>query len=279
MNDAGVARASRVWLWISGIELVLLLVLGRELWRGPDGIARFITLDVGQGDAILLVSPSGKQVLIDGGPDNTVVQRLGEEMPLTDRTIELLILTHPDADHLTGLPEVLRRYQVERILLTGVPKDTARFREFTALVRRENAEILAADPAMDIDLGDGLLLDIIWPGKDWEGKDVNNSSITLRAFHGKTSVLLTGDIEKKTEDDILASGADIDSDILKVPHHGSKTSSTMGFLLATSPNLAVISVAKENSYGHPHAEVIERYEALGIPLRSTAEEGTVSLSF
>ncbi len=269
----------RLWLTIATIELVLLLLCAREIARGPDGRTHLSLLDVGQGDALLLTSPSGKQVLVDGGPDAAVVTQLPERMPLLDRTIELLVLTHPDLDHVGGLPEVLRRYRVERVLLTGVPKDTARYKEFLSLVKMEGAAIIPANPSVDIDMGDGLVLDVVWPHTEWVGKDVNNASIVIRAFHGGRSALLTGDIEDKTERAILASGEGIDADFLKAAHHGSRTSSGTGFLLAVSPEEIVISVAKANSYGHPHPSVLERYEWLKIPWRSTAELGIVDVVF
>lgn len=243
-------------------------------------MARAVFLDVGQGDSILLVSATGKQVLIDGGPDRTALTRLGQTMPFLDRTIELLILTHPDADHVTSLPDVLKRYDVERILLTGVKHDSTIYANFLRAAEAEGAQLLFADPSVDIDMGDGLVLDIVWPGPGLLGtkpKASNETSVVVRAFAGDTSLLLTGDIEDGAESGILASGADIDSDILKVAHHGSRTSSATGFLLATSPRLAVISVGRQNKFGHPHPWVIKRLKHLGIPYRTTAEEGTITI--
>ena len=272
----------RTWTWITIIEAILLLFLLREWSVAPDGRAHVFILDVGQGDAILLQSPSGKQVLIDGGPDTSVVRRLGEQMSFFDRTIDLLVLTHPDADHLTGLPEILRRYHIDRALLTGIEKDTVRYREFLSLLNRQQIPVTIADSRQDIDLGDGLILDIVWPTDSIFGtapKAANNTSIVMRALHGSGSILLTGDIEKETEALILASGARIDTDILKVAHHGSRTSSMTGFVLATSPNLALISAGKDNPYGHPHPDVVTRYDFLRVPMRSTATEGTLEVAF
>ncbi len=270
----------RLWLWISAIELVFVLLAARELSRGPDGKAHLKVLDIGQGDSLLLVSPSGKQIVIDGGPDSTVIRRLGEEMPFLDRTIELLVLTHPDADHVGGLPEILRRYRVEHVLLTGISKDTARYREFLSMVRAEHTDVIPADPATDIDMGDGLVLDVLWPPTDYPEKpDVNDSSIVIRAIHGARSALLTGDVEAPSELAILRSGADIDADILKVGHHGSRTSTGTGFLLAVSPDVALISVGAVNSYGHPSPSVIERLAHYGIPTHLTSVEGTVEVAF
>lgn len=243
-------------------------------------MARLYVFDVGQGDALMLVSPTGKQVVIDGGPDRTMLIRLGQAMPFFDRTIELLVLTHPDADHVTALPEVLRRYRVERILLTGVKHDSRIYADFLRMTEAEGAQILLADPGLDIDLGDEVILDVVWPPPGQLGKtpkQSNDTSVVLRVFAGNKSVLLTGDIEEKAETAILASGADLDADILKSPHHGSRTSSSTGFLLAVSPELVLISVGRNNKFGHPHPWVTRRYQTLGIPYRTTAEEGTIAI--
>lgn len=259
---------------------VLAAFLAREAALGGTGTARAVFLDVGQGDGILLVSPTGKQVVIDGGPDLTMLSRLGSRMPFFDRTIELLVLTHPDADHVTSLPEVLKKYKVERILITGVAHDSNVYRRFLEGVKNEHAQVLFADPALDIDMGDGLRLDVVWPPPGLVGtepKASNETSVVLRAFAGSSSLLLTGDIEAGAEAGILASAADIDADILKVAHHGSRTSSSTGFLLAVSPRLAIISVGRHNKFGHPHPWVLKRFQALGIPYRTTAEEGTITI--
>jgi competence protein ComEC len=260
----------------------LTVFLAREARLHGNGDLRLLVLDVGQGDSILLITPSGKQILIDGGRDNTALSRLGKAMPFFDRTIELLVLTHPDADHVTALPAVLARYRIERVLMTGVAHDSDIYRAFLEAVRDEGARVLLADPDLDVDMGDGVLLDVVWPRPGLLGrttKKTNETSIVLRALYGGHSILLTGDIEAEAEAGILASGEHIDSDVLKVAHHGSRTSSMTGFLLATSPELAVISVAAKNPFGHPHPWVTRRLATLGIPVRTTAEEGTVCLVF
>jgi competence protein ComEC len=239
-------------------------------------------LDVDQGDAILLISPSGKQILIDGGRDLAPLSHLGRILPLTDRTIELLVLTHPDLDHVAAFPELLKRYRIGAVLLTGVAAKAPAYEVFLQRLKDQNIPLLFADPALDLDLGDGLVLDIVWPPPGLLGKTVpntNDTSIVMRALYRDHEILLTGDVEEKGEAGILASGADISADILKVGHHGSKTSSTTGFLLEVNPRLAIVSAGRDNDYGHPHAVVMKRFESMGIPVRVTAEEGTVSLIF
>lgn len=256
----------------------LLLAL-REISLLPDGKLRLYAFDVGQGDATLLVSPSGKHIIVDGGPDLTALEHLGTFMPFLDRTIELLVLTHPDKDHIVALPEVLRRYDVTHILMTGVVHNLGHYDAFLQAANDERTTVTIADPSQLIDLGDGLTLDVLWPPSWVAGTESNGNmtSVVLRASYGDHEVLLTGDAEAIAERGLLASRQPLQSDILKVGHHGSRTSTSTGFLLAVSPKVAIISAGRENRYGHPHAEVVKRLRDMDIEVHSTAEEGTVAL--
>ncbi|MEK7137439.1 MAG: MBL fold metallo-hydrolase [Patescibacteria group bacterium] len=275
-----------------GALLGAFLLLGHEWQLLPDGNLHVALLDIGQGDAILITTPRNQRILFDGGPDLTVLERLEEELPFFSRHLDLLILSHTDADHVTGLPEVMRRYDVDRVMLTGVVRDTAVYQAFLEEVKKSDAEIIIADSEHDLDFGGGVLLDVLWPAENISGKVVkepNNSSIVAKliyqdhptspdGLHG-ASILFTGDIEEKVEEELLKLGLDLDADILKVPHHGSKTSSSEAFLRAVSPELAVISVGAENTYGHPNPAVLARYKALKIPVRRTDREGKVEVVF
>lgn len=255
---------------------ILLAVLCVELtyWTSRAVMDVF---DVGQGDGILL-SAGGHQILVDGGPDGTILTHLGGAMPFFDRRIDLLVLSHPHLDHLQSFPELLRRYDVAAVLLTGVDYANPRYREFLELLREERARIVVADPDVDLAVGP-FAVDVLWPPPRSFGvpmKDVNDDSVALRvSVAGGKSVLLTGDMEKGEELAMLQAGVDVSADILKVAHHGSRTSSSTGFLLAVRPSLAIASVAEENSYGLPDEDVLARYEALGIPLRMTMKEGSI----
>lgn len=269
-------------------QIIILLLLGagaligwREWTVRPDGDVSVHVLDVGQGDGIFITGPSGQQILIDGGPNLDALAGMGKRMSFFDRSIDLLILSHPDNDHVFALPDVLERYNVQTVLLTGVVHDNSRYEEMLDIIERKKIPVIVADPAKDIDLGDGLRLDVLWPQpvffqKDAEGAS-NDTSIVLRLTYGEDSVLFTGDMEKDAEDAVLAAGMNMDADVLKVAHHGSRTSTSTGFLLAVSPTLAVISVSAENSYGHPHPHVINRLRHYSIPIRVTAWEGTITL--
>ncbi len=237
--------------------------------------------DVGQGDSIFIETEEKKQILIDGGPDNKVIQRLSEAMPFWDRTIDLIILTHPDKDHIAGLPEVLKRYRVKGIIETGVECEKPECLIWEELKEKEKA------PVIFVKLGDSLILDentkvlILSPFADMAGEKVskaNNSSIVAKIIYGDYSVLLTGDIEKQIEGKFFLAGIDIDSDYLKIPHHGSKTSTSEEFLDKISPLSAFISLGKNNSYGHPHQEVLGRLEKRNIKYYRTDELGTILLN-
>lgn len=264
---------------ITAISLcVAFALLCAELlaWIAPPTLTVF---DVGQGDGILL-SAGGHQILVDGGPDGSLLSHLGGAMPFFDRRIDLLVLSHPHLDHLQSFPELLRRYDVSTVLLTGVDYAGPRYEEFLTLLADEGARIVVADPKADLTVGP-FAVDVLWPPPDYFGvpmKDVNDNSTTLRVSvaDGK-SVLFTGDMETRQEREMLQAGVDVAADILKVAHHGSRTSSSTGFLLAVKPSLAIASVAKENSYGLPDEDVLARYAALDIPLRLTSEEGTIRI--
>lgn len=258
------------------------LLLQREIRLLPDGRFHAHILDVGQGDSILLVSPRGAQVLIDGGPDMSTLEEIGRLMPFFDRTIEILVLTHPNTDHLMAFPELLRRYRVERILLSGAQYDLPPYDALLTEILKQKIPVVIADQEEDFALDDGLILDILWPPREWFGsslREVNNASVVLIARYGRVSILLTGDMEARSERAILATGADIHSTVLKVAHHGSKTSSSTGFLLAVAPEIAAISLGKDNRYGHPHPSIVERFREFGVPVRRTDLEGTISFTW
>ncbi len=240
---------------------------------------KIIFFDVGQGDAIYIRTPDKKDILIDGGPDNSVVYKLGEYMPLFDRTIEYMILTHPHADHVTGLVQVLRRYTVKNVLFVDTPYDTPDYAAWLSEIKKEGANIVMPSQGEEFRFGDALLK-IIYPTEDVIGKpleNVNNASFVTKFSYGDTDVLLEGDAEKEEEAELLRSGMDISAEVLKAGHHGSKTSSTPEFLDAVHPETAVISAGEGNAYGHPHFRTLHELESRGIRIFRTDEDGDVIL--
>jgi competence protein ComEC len=270
-------------LIVSPLALALAGAFVMQQYRlAHPGEFRAHFLDVGQGDSALLVTPSGRQVLIDGGPDLSALRGVARHMPLLDRSIDLLVLSHAHLDHLAAFPEILRRYRVGAILMTGTDTSLPRYAELLTLVKQQNIPIFFADPQRDIDLGDGVMLDVLWPPPVLTGrkmKDENDASVVLRASYGSGSILFTGDAGEDPEHAMLAAGVDVKAGILKVGHHGSKHSTSTGFLLAVNPTLAVISSGSGNTYGHPHPVILQRLRHFGVPVRITQEEGDISVAW
>ncbi len=237
--------------------------------------------DVGQGDAIFIESPRRHQILIDGGPGSAILEKLGKEMPFWDRTIDLVILTHPERDHLAGLLEVLKRYKVENILWTGVVRDTQEFKEWEKAIEEEKTNVRIAQSGQRITiLSEKLYLEILYPFENLTGQELknsNNTSIVSRVVFNENSFLFTGDIQKSAEKELTENGKELNSDILKVSHHGSKNSNTKEFIEKVLPEIAVISVGKGNSYGHPHQEVLDILESYGIRVLRTDQQGDIKI--
>jgi len=265
-----------------GLALTLLVGLNVFAWGIVYDLSQpqFLEVtffDVGQGDAIFIETSQGHQILVDGGPDSTVIKKLGAEMPFWDRSIDLIVLTHPEHDHIAGLLEVLRRYQVENILWTGILRDTAEYQEWQRLIEEEGAEIHIAKAGLSV--GPGFTeIKILFPFEILEGQEIkntNNTSVILRLDFGDNSFLLTGDAYKSIERKLLGKGIDVD--ILKVGHHGSKTSSAEDFIAEVSPETAVISAGRDNKYDHPHPETLETLEKYGIKVFRTDIEGDIKI--
>jgi len=249
--------------------------------REKDGLLKVYFFNVGQGDAIWIEAPNGNQVLIDGGPDNAVLQRLGETMPFYDKNIDMVVATHSDADHITGLIGVLDRYEVENIVYSNIVRKSSLYDAWQEAVEKEGANIIDPVAGKVIDLGNKVTLTILHPAESLDGvakEKVNNDSVVLTLKYGETQILLTGDIEAKAERQIILSGADIDADILKVAHHGSKTSTLDEFLYEVSPKVAVIQVGANNRYGHPTQEVLSRLENFGVKLYRTDVDGNIKVT-
>jgi len=268
--------------------LIPLLVAAALVWLAAivtpdDGRLEVSFLDVGQGDAILIETPSGQQILVDGGPDpERICLELGEELPSWDKSLDLLVLTHAEEDHLLGLVEVLTRYKVGQVLESGLGKDTLAYEEWLRLIDEKDIERTMATAGQRIELGDGIEIEILHPQeKLMEGteSDVNNNSVVLRLCWNEVSFLLTGDIFHEAEREILHNGYELDSTILKVAHHGSASSTSPHFLTAVGPQAAVICVGKENPFGHPDPEVTERLEnTLGEGKTYLTWDGTVTFT-
>jgi len=237
-------------------------------------------LDVGQGSAALIKTKNNQQILIDGGPDNTILEQLRKKISWWDKTIDLVILTHAQKDHLYGLLEVLKHYRVKNILWTGIESDTNLFQEWENLIKKEGAEIRIAKPGLKIHLSDKIFLQTLWPDQNLAPeiiKDINNTSIVLKLNSYDLQILFPGDITKDIEYLLFEKGIDLKADVLQVPHHGSKYSSTELFLSEVNPVLAIISAGKNNPYRFPHQEVLERLSEYDIKVLSTINNQNICL--
>lgn len=276
-------------LWQRGFLLVVLALLTSGLWF--DVIAHEASatelavhfLDVGQGDATLIETPDGVQVLIDGGPDAGVLRELSAQLGFFDRTIDVLVATHPDGDHIGGLIDVLERYEVGTIVLTENESDTPTAAAFAAAVAAEGAEIVYARAGASLTLGASTTLDILFPDRNPVGFESNASSIIAQLHYGDIEFMLTGDAPKNIEEYLVREhGSALESEVLKVGHHGSDTSTAATFVAAVAPQFAVISAGADNRYGHPHTEVLRRLKSGGLastfqaPMILETKDGTVS---
>jgi competence protein ComEC len=257
----------------------LLLLAAALLWLAMtapiSGRLTVTFLDVGQGDAILIEGPQGHRVLVDGGPgEEAIMQALGRRLPLDDRRIDLVVLTHPQLDHFGGLPAVLERYDVRAVLASPLEGETAAYHAWREAARRSAIPYDEASAGQTVDLGDGARLHVVSAPR--RASDPNEASVVIKLRMGLASFLLTGDTGPAAEASLLHSGADLRATVYKVPHHGSATSASAEMLAAVRPLVDVISVGKDNPFGHPAAGVLERLD--GDALFRTDRQGDVSVS-
>ena len=276
--------------YILGSLLVIAVLVWITVFTGQgSGLLEVNFFDIGQGDAIFIETPEKIQILVDGGPDAKILEKLGKEMPFYDRTLDLVILTHPDPDHLNGIIEVFKRYKIKKIVYTGVVPEDLR-QKGVDIIEKSKAEKIIVKAGQRVDLGqtpldskhltEQVYIDILYPFEDITGQkfsDFNQTSIVCRLVYGKISFLLTGDAPKSAEYQLLAKQVNLDSDILKVAHHGSKTSTTNYFLEAVSPAIAVIQVGRDNKFGHPHREVLDDLNQQNIKILRTDLLGDIKI--
>lgn len=248
----------------------------------------FTALDVGQGDALLIRTPDGQDILIDGGPDESVLTPLGRVLPPGDRDIELMVLTHPHADHVDGLLSVTERYTVRSVVDTGVIFHEQSYEQWRRLLTEKKIPEHLAVAGQRYAVGAMATLDVLWPAaalddleitKDnaTQGGGVNDTSIVLRLTCAGSRAILTGDASEDIESRILEAETDVQAPLLKVGHHGSRYSSSPAWLHAIQPAWAVISVGQNNRYRHPHPTTLLRLRAVEAVILRTDELGDVVL--
>ncbi len=265
--------ALSAWLWARALSPVPLLTV--------------TFLDVGQGDSIIVRTPAGHTLIVDAGrasPYDDEGRRVVVPFLRTQgiNSVDALLLTHPDDDHVGGASSILERVRVGRVLISGLTLTSASYTRALNTARRLGVPIVTVRRGQKLDFRDGVVADVLNP----PGGDVppdrahadNNGSLVVRVREGETAVMLTGDAEEPAEQDIIASGLDLRADVLKLGHHGSRTSSSEEFLDAVHPKLAIVSAGIRNQFGHPHPEVLQRLATRGIRVLRTDLDGAITIT-
>jgi competence protein ComEC len=269
--------SQRLAVGVSGVTAVL--VLGWGITQ-PDGQLHIVFMNVGQGDATFIQTPSGRQILVDGGLYPSVLNdQLGQQMPFWDKEIDLLIATHPDADHVSGLVGVFDRYQVNTLITNGQSfGESPIYDEVLAAAQNQAAEIRPVQAGEMIEIGDGVRLEVVHPGPELIAENRNENSVSMRLLYGDFTFLFTGDAEQAGEAEMLAAERPLTSLVFKAGHHGSKSSSSLPFLQAVQPQFIIVSAGVDNRFGHPAPEMLERAESVGAIVLRTDELGTITVT-
>ncbi len=262
--------------------IIIFLVGDSVVWYAVfrESPSKFMTvgfLNIGQGDAIYIESPTHNRMMVDGGPSSVLLSELGKVMPFYSKSVDTLLVTNPDADHYSGFIDMLQSsYRVNRVIEPGTHSPTATYALLEKTIQEKNVPKILAHRGMVVHLGGGADLHILFPDQDVSSWTTNDGSIIAKLTYGSTSVMLTGDAPSKTEEYVLSlDGKNVQSTILKEGHHGSRTSASEPFISAVKPQYDVISAGLNNKYGHPHKETTDLLNSLHIPTLVTFKTGTI----
>jgi competence protein ComEC len=251
----------QIEIFIIVVLLIFLFLLSNILIDRRNLFLKVVFLDVGQGDAIFIETPNGQRVLIDSGANGSVVRQLSRFIPFYSREINLLIATHSDSDHVGGVPEIIKRFNINWFGKNSIVDSDSLNTEIQKTLdnKKVNQIILNTGDKIIIDKENNIYLEVLWPTSDIKTDDNNDNSIIVRLVYNQIAIMLTGDASIEVEKVLIKSlGDNLISNILKAGHHGSKTSTSNEFLHATNPDFVIISADKESRFGHPHQEVIDR---------------------
>jgi competence protein ComEC len=229
-------------------------------------------LAVGQGDASLIKTPSRQVILIDGGPDNSVLTGLGKDLPFYRRRIDVVVVSHYHDDHVAGLIEILKRYRVKKVIYPAGSPTSEISELFLSTATHFRIPIIYLSGSAQLDLGENCVMNLLNPA-ELGVKANDNNSLVAHLDCRQTKFLFTGDNNSKVEQAIIDSGQDWRADILKASHHGSITANSVKFLAYVQPKLMVISVGLDNRFGHPNPVILERAIELGINVKRTDQDG------
>jgi competence protein ComEC len=271
-------RNKTLWKWLLASLLVVNLLVFSKVSFRADQLTPIYFLDVGQGDSIFIQTADGHTILIDGGPDQSVLSALSAVIPPWQNTIDLVVSTHPDADHSAGLISVLENYQVNQLWYNGGEHDTLTYRRFLQSLQDlpSPAQIVRSGTTQSWG-SDTISVIYPFPDTDITSLPSNDGGVVTRFTTQNFDLLLLADISDKVEKVLLSTDTTLDAEVLKVPHHGSRTSSSFELIEAVRPDLAVISVGASNRYGHPTPDALSRYRSFDIPVLQTDDEGTIEL--
>ena len=267
---------------ILGVAIVVVALVAGLVWYAAlredrHGMLTVSFLDIGQGDSIYIETPSGRQVLIDGGPDSMVLRRLSDVMSWYDRTIDVVIGTHPDADHIGGLIDVFKRYKVGMILQSSVLGSTVTWNVFEKGISAERARVFTAERGQVIDLGGGAHIEVLSPDRPVPNLETNTACVVAKLVYGDTSFMFSCDAPQAIENYLVGlDGAKLHSTVLKPGHHGSKTSTSPLWVGYVDPQYAVLSRGCDNKYGFPHQETLDTLAKFGVAVEDTCKQGTVT---
>jgi len=267
------------WWLLLGLTSVTILVWLVVVNESRLGILTVYFLDVGQGDAILIEAPNGNQMLIDGGRNQQVIKELSQVMPFYDRSIDLILATHPDADHIGGLSFVADRYQVSAFLSSGYLSSSTPVVVLNQVLNDRNIKMIEVSRGMRIILDDDVYFDILFPDRKLVDVDSNEASVIGELVYGQTEFIFTGDAPQKIETYLVRlDGTRLQAEVLKIGHHGSRTSTAGEFLSLVKPEIAIISAGGDNQYGHPHLEVLDLLKQAEVEVLTTYEQGTIKIT-
>lgn len=269
-------------VYFFGFMLISSILAYLHFSKLADGRFYVYFLDVGQGDSVLIKTPSNKIILVDGGPDNEILTELDSVLSFFERKIDLVVLTHPHSDHIEGLIPVFDKFNVTAVLMTGVSYENAYYDVFLDKVSDEDSTVYFADDNIDFYFDDGVVIDVLYPFasiRDEEFENLNNSSIVMKIRYEDNEILLAGDAEAEIEDELVIRGSDLDSDLFKASHHGSRTANGYDFVKAVSPDYAVISCGAGNDFKHPHEETLETFSIFGVDVFRTDLSGRIEFIF
>ena len=265
--------------------LVAVIFIWQAVWQQMPGLTMTVAfLNIGQGDSIYIESPTHEQLIIDGGPDGSLLSEIGKIMPWYDHSIDAIMITNPDVDHYGGFIDLLKRYKVGLVIEPGTIGGSPSYRTLEDLIAEKHVKKVLARRGQSIELGGGAHFDVLFPDRDVSKLNTNDGSIVGQLVYGSSTVMFTGDAPSATEEYVLhldqtkdgvSSNLHIKSDILKAGHHGSRTSASEPFVAAVAPKYGVISAGLNNKYGHPHQETLDLFKKLNIETLITFQLGTI----